>query len=133
MIFESPDLFVVSVETKFSASHSVKLADGSKEPSHSHKWSVIAEVSSEQLNSDGMVIDFVGLKAMLDKIVADLTNSSMEKMEYFTKKHQSTETIAQYIYEKLEPQLPEDLELESIKVIEKPGFMAEFRKKTGSG
>ena len=121
-------MFTVSVETHFRASHSVKLPNGSKEPSHHHKWLVIADVCSDELNRDGMVIDFWQLKAMLDSIIAEFVDISVEEVEYFSKEGSSAEIMAKYIYEKLEPKLPKTVKIEQIKVIEKPGFLAKFRK-----
>ncbi|MHC4240480.1 MAG: 6-pyruvoyl trahydropterin synthase family protein, partial [Planctomycetota bacterium] len=51
-------MFTVSVETRFWASHSLVLPDGSKEQRHQHNWMVAAEVSSTKLDDRGLVMDF---------------------------------------------------------------------------
>jgi 6-pyruvoyltetrahydropterin/6-carboxytetrahydropterin synthase len=121
-------LFTVSVETHFWASHQLTLPDGSKEPPHRHNWSVTANVSSSELNSTGLVMDFRQLKAEVDKTVADFDNMPLNKIGYFQRTNPSAENVAKYIYEKLGPKLPREVKLQSIKVVEEPGCSAKFSK-----
>jgi 6-pyruvoyltetrahydropterin/6-carboxytetrahydropterin synthase len=121
-------LFAVSVETRFRASHQLTLPDGSKEPLHAHDWTVIADISSEKLNSMGLVADFRRLKADLDHVLADLDNSMLEKIAYFQQTNSSAENVAKYIYEKLLPALPKNVRLDAIRVAEQPGYSAKFAR-----
>lgn len=119
-------MFTVSVETHFWASHQLTLPDGGKEPVHRHIWAVTTDVSSEGLNNRGVVVDFHQLRAMVDDIIAEFGNMALESFDYFQQNSSSAETIAKYIYEKLQPKLPEDVKLESIRVVEEPGCSAKF-------
>jgi 6-pyruvoyltetrahydropterin/6-carboxytetrahydropterin synthase len=121
-------LFTVSVETSFRASHRLTLPDGSKEPLHPHNWTVTTDVSSVKLNSTGLVMDFRRLKAMVDDIVDEFDNIPLDGIDYFQRNSSSAETIAKYIYEKLEPKLPKDVKLNHIKVVEELGCSAKFGK-----
>jgi len=71
-------------------------------------------------------MDFQQLKAMVDDVVAELDNTALGKIEYFRGNTPSAENVAKYIYEKLEPRLPNGLRLCSIKVVEEPGCSARF-------
>ena len=126
--YEIPDMFTVSVETHFWASHQLTLSDGSKEPLHHHNWSVTADVSSEVLNNTGLVMDFRQLKAMVDKTIDEFDNMALDKIDYFQRNNSSAENVAGYIYEKLEPRLPEGVKLEAVRVVEEPGCSAKFAK-----
>ena len=119
-------MFTVSVETHFWASHQSTLPDGSKESLHRHNWAVTANVSSSELNSLGLVIDFRWLKAMVDNIVADFDNIQLEHLDYFQRNNSSAENVAKYIYEKLKPKMPNGLKLNNIKVVEESGCSAKF-------
>ena len=119
-------MFTISVETHFRASHQLARAGGSKERPHRHQWSVTAHVSSETLDNRGVIMDFQQLKAMVDDVVAELDNTALGKIEYFRGNTPSAENVAKYIYEKLEPRLPNGLRLCSIKVVEEPGCSARF-------
>ena len=140
-------MFTVSVETHFRASHQLPLpaeggydqgrrcqpdSKGSRsagaEPEHYHNWSVTADVSSNKLNSRGVVIDFHRLKAAVDNIVAEFDNTALDRTEYFRQNNPSAENVAKYIYEKLEPKLPKGVKLQSIRVVEGPAH----RRQVGS-
>ncbi len=122
-------MWTVSVETQFWASHQLTLPDGSKEPAHRHNFSVTADVGTEKITDMGLVIDFRRLKAMLDNIVADFDNVALDSIDYFQQNNSTAENVAMYIYEKLQIQLPKDVQLEAIRVTEEPGCSAKF---TGS-
>ena len=124
-------MFTISVETHFWASHQLVLPDGSKEPPHHHNWSVTADVSPLQrnkLNSMGLVMDFRRLAAMVDKTIAEFDNMALDKIGYFQQNNSSAENVARYIYEKLEPKLPQGVKLEAIRVVEEPGCSAKFAR-----
>ncbi len=126
--YEIRDMFTLSVETHFWASHQLTLPDGSKEPPHRHNWSVTVDVSTEALNSMGLVMDFRQLKAMVDKTIAEFDNTALDKIGYFQRNNSSAENVAGYIYEKLEPKLPQGVKLEAIRVVEEPGCSAKFAR-----
>ena len=122
-------MLTVSVETRFWASHQLTLPDGSKEPVHSHNFSVTAEVGRERLNNMGLVMDFHRLKAMLDDIVAEFDNVKLDSIDYFRPMNSTAENVAIYIFDKLQLSLPKDVKLEAVSVTEEQGCAAKF---TGS-
>jgi len=121
-------LYAITVESGFEASHRLKLADGSTEPLHSHNWKVVAEVAAEKLNCMGVVMDFHHLKAILNAILASITETGLDKIEYFQQNSSSAESVARYIYEQLAGQLPNDVKLRSVAVTEASGCIARFAK-----
>jgi 6-pyruvoyltetrahydropterin/6-carboxytetrahydropterin synthase len=121
-------LFTVSVETHFWASHQLALPGGPKEPLHHHNWAVTADVSSDKLNSMGLVMDFCRLKAALDNIVAEFNDKPLGRIDYFQRNNSSAENVAKYVYEKLKTKLPGDVKLQSISIVEEPGCWAKFGK-----
>jgi len=121
-------LFTVTVETHFSASHQLTLPNGSQEPLHYHNWVVTADVSRDRLNSMAVVMNFQRLKAIIDNIVAEFDNAALNNVHYFQQNNPSAENVARYIFEKLEPKLPEGVGLENVKVAEEPGCSAKFSK-----
>lgn len=121
-----PNIFTISVETRFRASHQLTLPDGSKEPLHHHDWLVTADVSSDRLDNMGVVMSFQKLKAMIDATVGDFDNAAIETNGYFRQNNPSAENVARYIYEKLRINLPKGVELRNVKVVEEPGCSAKF-------
>lgn len=121
-------MFTLSVETHFWASHQPALPDGSKERLHHHNWHVTAEVSSNELDEVGIVMDFCRLRAMMDHIAACFDNSPLEKHGYFQQNNATAENVAKYVYEKLETGLPKGVRLDCVRVVESPGCSARFSR-----
>jgi 6-pyruvoyltetrahydropterin/6-carboxytetrahydropterin synthase len=119
-------MFTISVEAHFRASHRLILPDGSKEASHHHDWHVTADVGSEKLNNIGLVMNFHRLRELLENAVSELDHTSLENTSYFQKNNPTAENVAKYIYDKLEPKLPEGVKLRNIEVIEALGCKAKF-------
>ena len=137
-------MFTVSVETHFRASHQLALppdegglsrhrrpaskdsGSAEVEPEHYHDWLVTADVSSDKLDSRAVVMDFRELRAAVDSIVARLDNTALNRTDYFRLNSPSTENVAKYIYEKLEPKLPKGVKLRNITVMEEPGCSVRF-------
>ena len=119
-------MFTISVETHFSALHQLVSPDDSREPLHQHNWLVTAVISSDKLNSMGLVMDFQRLKSMIDKIIGEFADKNLCEFDYFQRNGSSAEIIAEYIYEKLKPDLPKTVKLNHINIVEEPGCSAKF-------
>ncbi|MHC4744626.1 MAG: 6-pyruvoyl trahydropterin synthase family protein [Planctomycetota bacterium] len=119
-------MFAISVETSFQASHQLALPDGSKEPAHSHNWSVKAEVACETLDEMGVVMDFHKLRADLGDIIARFDNSRLDTIDYFRKNSESAENVAKYIHDELLERLPDGIRIASIEVGEEEGCRAKY-------
>ena len=104
------------------------LPDGSREPLHKHDWRVVAQVSSDKLNSMGLVMDFRHLRGLLDSVLSEFQDTSMEQHACFARNNSSAENVSKYIYESLEGRLPMGVRLEKVKVVEEPGCWAKFTK-----
>jgi 6-pyruvoyltetrahydropterin/6-carboxytetrahydropterin synthase len=122
------NMFTISVERHFQASHRLTLPDGSKESVHSHDWIVTADLSSEKLNNMGVVMDFRVLQAIIDKTVAVFNNKALESIGYFQQNNASAENVAKYIYKKLLIELPEGIKLQNVRIVEEPGCSATFQE-----
>ena len=121
-------MFEISIETHFNADHALKLSENLIEPCHAHDWIVNAVVSSEKLNNIGIVMDFHKLKGIIENITSELSDINLGDLQYFQQNNPSAENVAKYIFEKLEPQLPKNVKLEYISVVEEPTCKGIFRK-----
>ena len=119
-------MYTIRIETGFTAAHQLELPDGSKEPSHSHDWRVVVQLSCEKLNKIALVFDFHRLRSIVDEICSELSRNPLEKLEYFARNNPSAENVAHYVYEKLKPRLPQRVNLDSVFVMEEPGCWAGF-------
>jgi 6-pyruvoyltetrahydropterin/6-carboxytetrahydropterin synthase len=121
-------VFTVTIETQFKASHSVTTLDGTSEPEHEHFWAVAVEVEAQKINDRGMALDFAKLKAKINDITSQLSGGSLNDVEYFKKTHATAESVAEYIYNRIEAELPAGVRLEGVTVSEQVGCSAKYHK-----
>jgi 6-pyruvoyl-tetrahydropterin synthase len=121
-------LFTVGVETQFKASHSMPLPDGTKGPEHEHFWAVEAEVCSDTPAEGGVIIYFAQVKSRLTNVISALNETVLDDAECFQGKVASAENVAAYIFEHLEPVLPQGVRLKSISVSEQVGCWGTYSK-----
>jgi 6-pyruvoyltetrahydropterin/6-carboxytetrahydropterin synthase len=121
-------VFIVGIETQFKAWHSIPLPDGTKEPEHEHFWAVEVEVRGEAPVEGGVVINFAQLKSRLTDVISTLKDTVLNETDHFRDKCPSAENVAMYIFNRIEPILPKNVQLKSIKVSEQVGCWATYSK-----
>jgi len=119
-------MFEISVETSFHAVHAVTI-DGVEEIPHDHDWKVIAKVEGDTLNSDGILLDFIGLQRHLEEIVSILDGTNLNDCEALDGRNPTTELVAWYIASHLCKKIPTSTKLSSIQVTEAPHCIAIYR------
>jgi len=98
-------MFEVSVEHKFAAGHSLRNYHGRCENVHGHNWKIEVEIAGEELDSAGMLIDFMLLKRLINEVVDPLDHQFLNDVPPFDSVNPSAENIARYIYEELTKKL----------------------------
>jgi len=74
-------IYEVSVECHFTASHAVRLPDGTFEAPHKHGWNVIAAFRSERLDPvTGVVVDFQIAQKALAAVAAELEDKDLNAL-----------------------------------------------------
>lgn len=98
-------MYQVSIQTHFSAAHSLRNYEGECENLHGHNWKVEVTVSTEILDKAGMAIDFKLLKQITDSIIKHLDHKHLNEIAHFVKINPSSENIAVYIFNLLKGKL----------------------------
>jgi 6-pyruvoyl-tetrahydropterin synthase len=104
------------------------LPDGSKGPEHEHFWAVEAEVCGDMPGEGGTIINFAHLKSRLMNVISTLNETVLDEADYFRDKGSSAESVAAYIFERLAPVLPKNVQLKSICVSEQVGCWGIYSK-----
>ena len=91
-------MYELLVKLDFSAAHRLVNYQGKCENLHGHNWKVELKVSSDKLNSQGMLIDFKEMKQKLNRVLTALDHSCLNELAYFKKRNTTSEHIARYIY-----------------------------------
>jgi 6-pyruvoyltetrahydropterin/6-carboxytetrahydropterin synthase len=113
-------MYKVSVESHFDAAHFLRNYKGKCENLHGHRYKVIANISTDKLNDEGLAYDFVELKRQLNNILDTFDHACLNDIPPFDKINPSAENISRTIYEKLAPELDKDINIVSIQVWESP-------------
>ncbi|MFO8052449.1 MAG: 6-carboxytetrahydropterin synthase QueD [Candidatus Omnitrophota bacterium] len=122
-------MYKVKIFKSFSSAHYLAQYKGSCESLHGHNWKVEVVVESEKLNGLGMVIDFRQLKKITGLVIEELDHKCLNDLEYFKVNTPSSEIIAQYIYEKINKQLPQNCQLDKVRVWETDNSCATYSNK----
>ncbi|HEY1921364.1 MAG TPA: 6-carboxytetrahydropterin synthase [Tepidisphaeraceae bacterium] len=117
--------FEITTTRAFSASHQLRLYDGSLEPLHGHNWIVKITVAVEKLDSIGVVMDFHELERAADLIVVPMHNRHLNELPAFKTLNPSAENVAIHVASKLV--LPSGIRLVSVEVWETPENSAVYR------
>ncbi len=127
--------YEVSVESAFSASHSLLLPDGTPEDSHPHTWQVTATFRSGELDEAmGVVIDFVAVQAAMADVAGPLDGTDLNSQPQFADGRASAERVAELVASRLGETLAGQLHapgnegpwLYRVSITEAPGCVAAF-------
>lgn len=117
-------MYTVVVEGGFSATHQLRLADGSVEPLHGHDWRVRAYFTRADLDGTGMVIDFEEARRLLHDVTAGLAYRHLNDHDLFRGLNPTAEVVARTIFSEL--QRRGAAALSAVSVEEAPGCVAVF-------
>jgi 6-pyruvoyltetrahydropterin/6-carboxytetrahydropterin synthase len=99
-------MFEVSVDETFAAGHALRGYQGKCENVHGHNYRVRVTLAGEQLDSVGLLYDFVQLKQAIRDVIRALDHKFLNDLPPFDTLNPSAENIARYFYEQAARQLP---------------------------
>jgi 6-pyruvoyltetrahydropterin/6-carboxytetrahydropterin synthase len=124
-------MYKIKVISNFSAAHSLGDYKGKCENLHGHNWKVEVVVSSNSLDSIGMVIDFGEVKKIVKKALNQLDHKYLNDLDYFQHRNPSSEEIARYIFTSLRGKIfrkKNNLNLEEVRVWETQNACAIYQE-----
>jgi len=92
-------MYEVSIRKSFSAAHTLDIG-GKCEDLHGHNFTVDITVSSQNLDSEGLVIDFRILKEWADDILDELDHTYLNNLSHFKDINPSSESVARFIFDR---------------------------------
>ena len=98
-------MFELKVVTNFAAAHQLKMVADKCENLHGHNWKIEVNVSGENLNDAGVLIDFGEIKQHVAEVMATLDHKFLNELDYFQDDNPSSEKIAVHIAETLQTKI----------------------------
>ena len=122
-------MFEVTVEQTFAAGHALRNYRGKCENVHGHNYRIEVTVEGEQLDSIGLLVDFVELKRVMKEVIDYLDHRFMNDLEPFDKVNPSAENIAKYFHDRISEGLTTEVpvRLSQVKVWETDTSSAVYR------
>ena len=122
-------MFEVTVQQTFAAGHALRNYRGKCENVHGHNYRVEVKVQGEQLDSAGLLVDFVELKRVMRGVIDYLDHQFINDLEPFDKLNPSAENIAKFFHERISEGLKTDVpvSIAEVKVWETDTSSAVYR------
>ncbi|SLM32477.1 PtpS [Desulfamplus magnetovallimortis] len=122
-------MFELKIKTHFAAAHQLTMVGQKCENLHGHNWNIEVYVSGEKLNAAGVLVDFGDIKKEVRKIMEQLDHKFLNEIDAFKDAQPSSERIAIYIAEQLQPKLanfPEDVRVSRVSAWESDDACATY-------
>jgi len=120
-------MYEVTVKTGFAAAHQLRLYDGKYENLHGHNWTAQVTVEADELDPIGVGIDFVKLKAMVEKNLSELDYHNINDVPPFDEQNPSAENIARWLFLKLKVEVNTNLtRVKRVEIFEMEGCGASY-------
>lgn len=93
--------FTLTVEVEFAAAHQLRNYEGNCARMHGHNWKVIVEMTGQQLDDVGMLIDFKTMKHAARETARQLDHYYLNDIEPFDRINPTAENIAVWFFDEL--------------------------------
>ncbi|MGI8746424.1 MAG: 6-carboxytetrahydropterin synthase QueD [Bryobacteraceae bacterium] len=122
-------MFEVSVEQTFAAGHALRNYHGKCENVHGHNYRVRITVAGEQLDSTGLLVDFLEIKRLMGLVVDYLDHRFINDLPPFDALNPSAENLAKYFHDRISEGMTGDVpaRISEVKVWETDTSAAVYR------
>lgn len=121
-------MFEVSIDTSFSAGHALRNYKGRSENTHGHNYKVRVSVEGEELDSTGLLVDFIDLRNAVKGIVDRFDHQFLNEIAPFDQLNPSAENLARYFFDEVAPQVNQGgARVQSVTVWETDTSFATYR------
>jgi len=96
-------MYEISVDCTFAADHALRNYKGKCENVHGHNYKVRVTLAGDQLNAEGLLMDFAELRAGIKGLVERLDHHFLNNIPPFDQLNPSAENLAKYLCDNVEP------------------------------
>ncbi len=94
-------MYELTVKVTFSAAHSLRDYNGPCSNVHGHNWLVEVVVTGEELQPNGMLVDFADIKEVASEVLSRLDHTNLNEVPPFDKTNPTSENLAKWLFEEL--------------------------------
>jgi len=94
-------MFEVTIEETFAAGHALRNYHGKCENVHGHNYRCQVTLEGEQLDSIGLLVDFVELKRVVHGVLDRMDHQWLNEFPPFDVLNPSAENMAKFIYDEV--------------------------------
>jgi 6-pyruvoyltetrahydropterin/6-carboxytetrahydropterin synthase len=105
MMLESVQMFEITVEDHFSSGHYLRNYHGRCENPHGHNYRVCVTLVGNELQDNGLLLDFKQLKEIIQPIIDSLDHQMINEISPFTELNPSAENLARYFFDEIAGQV----------------------------
>ena len=98
-------MYEVYVDETFAAAHNLRGYKGKCEDLHGHNYKVRVTLEGKELDSVGLLYDFVHLKQVIHGVIGALDHKYLNELKPFDVLNPSAENLAKYLYEETSKQM----------------------------
>jgi 6-pyruvoyltetrahydropterin/6-carboxytetrahydropterin synthase len=121
-------MYEISVDYTFAAGHALRNYKGKCENVHGHNYKVRVTLAGDELNAEGLLMDFAALRAEIKRLVEKLDHHYLNDIPPFDKLNPSAENLAKYICGEIEPRAADQgLQVQGVTVWETDTTSATYR------
>jgi 6-pyruvoyltetrahydropterin/6-carboxytetrahydropterin synthase len=123
-------MYEVSVDEEFAAAHNLRGYKGKCEDLHGHNYKVRVTVAGQELDSVGLLCDFVQVKKAIRDVIRTLDHKYLNELSPFDVINPSAENIARHIFDetsKLMLPQPNGAAISTVTVWETDSTFATYR------
>ena len=121
-------MFEVSVEQTFAAGHALRNYHGKWENVHGHNYRVLVTIQGPELDSIGLLVDFVEVKKLMNRVIDRLDHQFINDLAPFDAINPSAENMAKYFYDEISAGLgPSSVRVGEVKIWETDNASATYR------
>ena len=95
-------MFEVSAEQSFAAGHALRGYKGKCENVHGHNYRIRVTIEGEQLNSIGLLVDFVEMKRLMKEIIEYWDHKFINDLPPFDEINPTAENMAKWFFERMQ-------------------------------
>ena len=122
-------MFEVCVQKTFASGHSLRDYKGKCENVHGHNYRVQITVAGQNLDENGLLVDFIELKGLMARVVDYLDHRFINDLPPFDVLNPSAENLAKYFHDEVSGGLksPLPVTISEVKVWETDTSLAVYR------